>query len=113
MPETILQAMIAVQAESCWGTVPMWYGHVCKHRLQHPSWYTPGAMYEPKIPTRAELDSMSAQDHKVVENRLRRAAERQGLGLEKSRARDPRASTSALTGWWTYTTTRWWHPRAG
>ncbi len=28
---------------------------------------------------------------KVRENRLRRAAERQGLALEKSRARDPRA----------------------
>lgn len=31
------------------------------------------------------------QDEKVRENRARRAAERQGLRLEKSRARDPRA----------------------
>jgi hypothetical protein len=34
---------------------------------------------------------MAEQDYKVLENRLRRAAERQGLRLEKSRARDPRA----------------------
>lgn len=33
----------------------------------------------------------SAVEHKVRENRLRRAAERQGLKLEKSRRRDPRA----------------------
>jgi len=31
------------------------------------------------------------QDEKVRENRLRRAAERQGLLLKKSRRRDPRA----------------------
>lgn len=30
-------------------------------------------------------------DEKVRENRLRRAASRQGLGLQKSRRRDPRA----------------------
>lgn len=30
-------------------------------------------------------------DSKVTENRLRRAAERQGLQLQKSRRRDPRA----------------------
>jgi len=34
---------------------------------------------------------MTEQDYKVLENRLRRAAARQGLRLEKSRARDPRA----------------------
>lgn len=34
---------------------------------------------------------MADQDVKVRENRLRRAAERQGLRLEKSRRRDPRA----------------------
>ena len=34
---------------------------------------------------------MTAQQYKVYENRLRRAAERQGLRLKKSRARDPRA----------------------
>lgn len=34
---------------------------------------------------------MTAQDYKVLENKLRRAAERQGFRLEKSRARDPRA----------------------
>lgn len=30
-------------------------------------------------------------DHKVRENRLRRAADRQGLRLQRSRRRDPRA----------------------
>ena len=34
---------------------------------------------------------MTDQEYKVRENRLRRAAERQGLRLQKSRARDPRA----------------------
>jgi len=33
---------------------------------------------------------MTDTEYKVLENRLRRAAERQGLRLEKSRARDPR-----------------------
>lgn len=36
---------------------------------------------------------MTEQEYKVLENRIRRAAERQGLRLEKSRARDPRAVT--------------------
>ncbi|RFZ48548.1 hypothetical protein MSS2_04715 [Mycobacterium marinum] len=35
---------------------------------------------------------MDEQDLKVMENRLRRAAVRQGLRLEKSRTRDPQAS---------------------
>lgn len=35
---------------------------------------------------------MSPQDLKVLENKMRRAAERQGFRLEKSRARDPRAT---------------------
>lgn len=34
---------------------------------------------------------MTTQQFKVLENRIRRAAERQGLRLEKSRARDPHA----------------------
>lgn len=34
---------------------------------------------------------MSAQEYKVLENKLRRSAERQGFRLERSRARDPRA----------------------
>lgn len=34
---------------------------------------------------------MTAQELKVYENRIRRAAERQGLRLEKSRRRDHRA----------------------
>jgi hypothetical protein len=37
------------------------------------------------------------ENEKVRENRLRRAAERQGLKLEKSRVRDPRALTYG--GW--------------
>lgn len=34
---------------------------------------------------------MSADQHKVRENRLRRVAERQGMMLQKSRRRDPRS----------------------
>lgn len=36
---------------------------------------------------------MTAPERKVYENRLRRAAARQGLRLVKSRTRDPRALT--------------------
>jgi hypothetical protein len=43
------------------------------------------------IPTAAEVAAMNALQLKVLENRLRRAADRQGLRLEKSRLRDPRA----------------------
>jgi hypothetical protein len=43
------------------------------------------------IPTADEINSLTEQEFKVLENRLRRAAARQGLKLEKSRARDPRA----------------------
>ena len=43
------------------------------------------------VPSADEIDAMTAQDRKVLENRLRRAADRQGLRLEKSRVRDPRA----------------------
>jgi hypothetical protein len=45
------------------------------------------------IPSSDQLNEMSDQEYKVFENRLRRAAIRQGLKLEKSRARDPRALT--------------------
>ncbi|WIB12910.1 hypothetical protein [Curtobacterium sp. MCPF17_052] len=38
-----------------------------------------------------ESIEQTQQDEKVRENRLRRAAERQGLLLKKSRRRDPRA----------------------
>lgn len=34
---------------------------------------------------------MTPAEYKVLENRLRRAADRQGLALHKSRRRDPRA----------------------
>ena len=37
------------------------------------------------------MPGMTDQGEKVRENRLRRMAERQGLRLEKSRRRDPRA----------------------
>lgn len=43
------------------------------------------------VPTRDEIENMSDIEHKVLENRLRRAAERQDLRLVKSRARDPRS----------------------
>jgi hypothetical protein len=43
------------------------------------------------IPTPEEIHAMTDQQYKVLENRLRRAAQRQGLRLVKSRRRDPRA----------------------
>ena len=43
------------------------------------------------IPTVEEIEAMTDLEYKVLENRLRRAAERQGLRLEKSRRRDTRA----------------------
>jgi hypothetical protein len=44
-----------------------------------------------RMPNPDEIQTMSDQEYKVLENRLRRAAERQGLQLQKSRSRDPRA----------------------
>jgi hypothetical protein len=41
-----------------------------------------------RIPTADEINAMSDQELKIYENRLRRAAERQGLQLEKARRRD-------------------------
>jgi hypothetical protein len=43
------------------------------------------------IPTPEEIKAMSATECKSLETRLRRAAQRQGLRLEKSRARDAHA----------------------
>jgi hypothetical protein len=43
------------------------------------------------IPSAEEMEAMTDQDRKVLANRLRRTADRQGLRLEKSRLRDPRA----------------------
>ena len=43
------------------------------------------------LPTSDEIEALTPQQHKVVENRLRAAAARQGLRLVKSRRRDPRA----------------------
>jgi hypothetical protein len=40
------------------------------------------------IPTRSEIEALTETQRKIFENRLRRAAERQGLRLEKFRARD-------------------------
>lgn len=42
-----------------------------------------------RIPSVEEVENMTDQDYKVLENRLRRAAQRQGYRLEKSRLRDP------------------------
>ncbi|MEN4420653.1 hypothetical protein [Mycobacteroides chelonae] len=44
-----------------------------------------------RIPAADEIAAMTDQEYKVLENRVRRAAERQGLHLQKSRARDPRS----------------------
>jgi hypothetical protein len=43
------------------------------------------------IPTQAEVDAMTPRQHKSLETRLRRAADRQGLRLVRSRRRDERA----------------------
>jgi hypothetical protein len=43
------------------------------------------------IPTPDEINAMTDLELKAEENRLRRAAERQNLKLEKARVRDPRA----------------------
>lgn len=51
-----------------------------------------------RIPTNSEIAVMTDTQRKVFENRLRRAAHRQGRRLRKSRARDPQA-----VGYGTYT----------
>jgi|tagenome__1003787_1003787.scaffolds.fasta_scaffold18399787_1 hypothetical protein len=49
-------------------------------------------IYEPLPVLDAEqLNAMSEQEYRSYETRCRRAAERQGLRLERSRRRDPRA----------------------
>lgn len=44
-----------------------------------------------RVHTHEEINAMSDTELRVLENRLRRAAQRQGLWLVKSRRRDPRA----------------------
>lgn len=48
-------------------------------------------MADTGVPTIDEINAMRPQEYKVLENKLRRAASRQRLRLEKSRLRDPRA----------------------
>ncbi len=48
-------------------------------------------MVKSSLPSEEEIKAMTSTEHKVLENRLRKAAERQGLRLEKSRTRDPHA----------------------
>jgi hypothetical protein len=43
-------------------------------------------------PTGAEIDAMTDEERKVLDNKLRRAAARHGLKIEKSRVRDPRVA---------------------
>jgi hypothetical protein len=43
-----------------------------------------------------DIESLSAVERKIYENRLRRVADRQGYRLEKSRRRDERAITFGL-----------------
>jgi hypothetical protein len=52
---------------------------------------TLGGMAPSTIPTVEELAGMTSGQYKIAENLARRMAERQGLKLEKSRRRDPRA----------------------
>jgi hypothetical protein len=51
-----------------------------------------GMVKELGIPTPDELATMTDTAFKVIENKARRMAERQGLELMKSRRRDPRAT---------------------
>lgn len=44
-----------------------------------------------QLPSEDEINAMGDEEFKVFENRVRRAADRHGLKLEKSRIRDPRA----------------------
>jgi hypothetical protein len=44
-----------------------------------------------EIPGPEEIDAMTDSEYKVLENRCRRAAQRRGLVLQKSRVRDPQA----------------------
>jgi hypothetical protein len=46
--------------------------------------------------SRNEIESLSAVERKIYENRLRRVADRHGYRLEKSRRRDERAITFGL-----------------
>jgi hypothetical protein len=46
-------------------------------------------MYTTDIRTAAQLEAMTPRQMKVYEVKLRRAAKRQGLMLQKHRARDP------------------------
>ena len=49
-------------------------------------------IYEPlPVYTAEQINAMSEREYRTYETRCRRAAQRQGLRLEKSRRRDPRA----------------------
>ncbi len=65
-----------------------------------------------RIPTAKQVAAMTPSQHKSLENRLRRAAEHQGLRLERARVRDvyaldygtyqlvnPRTNTLAWADW--------------
>jgi hypothetical protein len=54
---------------------------------------TPGTR---DILSRNDIESLSAMERKIYENRLRRVADRRGYRLEKSRRRDERAITFGL-----------------
>jgi hypothetical protein len=48
--------------------------------------------YQPMpVYTAEQLDAMSEREYRSYETRLRRAADRQGLRLQRSRLRDPRS----------------------
>ncbi|WP_142256604.1 hypothetical protein [Mycobacterium colombiense] len=46
--------------------------------------------------SRNDIESLTAMERKIYENRLRRVADRRGYRLEKSRRRDERAITFGL-----------------
>jgi hypothetical protein len=64
----------------------------------------------PRIPTRKQVRAMNEKELKVLENKYRIAAKRQGLILMKSRLRDPRAAgygTYMLVEEWSNTFAVW------
>jgi len=48
------------------------------------------------VPTSDQIAAMSRQDYRVLENKVRRALERQEFRLSRNRRRDPRASDYGL-----------------
>ncbi len=75
MAREVLSAPVGTGSIPRWGVEGLW-------------WNPPGL---PSSIANSTVPSMTEQQYKVRENRLRRMADRQGLALRKSPRRDPRA----------------------